>query len=247
MKSLAFAITVAFAVPSGWAGTTGVGGSHGASAQQGVAQNPGIAPIYSQPAGKSYSQWAANWWQWALQTPATGHPVFDGLCSTGQSGQVWFLGVNFGGDGNPVARICEVPSGKALFVQLISSAWFAFLSDPPETRTEEFIRGAAECSNFKAQSVRVDGVEIRDPGQYLERSIVFDVQLPVDNVFGVTAMDVPQLRLSPGVDMGYYLFVRPLPVGMHEVSWLVSMDCPSLGGTITQNQTLSISVAPRGR
>jgi hypothetical protein len=218
-----------------------------ARAQPAAAQNPRIAPIQSKPSGNSYSEWAARWWQWALETPATNHPALGGPCSTGQSDGVWFLGVNFTGGTTELISSCTVPSGTPLFVQLISSAFFSFLSDPPETRTEEFIRAAAECSNFQAQFVRIDGTEITDPGQYLERSILFEAQLPVNNVFGFDETVVPQLRFSPAVDMGFYLFIRPLPVGTHEISWRVSMDCPGLGGTVTQHQAISISVVPRGQ
>lgn len=248
MAPAALAIAATLTTVPAWTGTIGPGPSGTtASVQPATAQNPRIAPIYSRPAGHSYSEWAARWWQWALQTPASIHPVNGGPCSSGQTGNVWFVGVNFSSDGTPIARSCTVPSGTALYVALINHGFFAFLNDPPEQRTEEFIRARAECTNFQAQSVRVDGVEIRNPAQYLERSVVFDVQLPVDNAFGVTEADVPQLKLSPSVDFGYYLFVRPLPVGAHEISWSVSMECPSFGGSISQNQTLSISVVPAGR
>ena len=140
-----------------------------------------------------------------------------------------------------------MPTGTALFVQLISSAFFAFLNDPPETRTEEYIRAAAECTDFQATSVTIDGVEVRNPAQYLERSEVFNVQLPVNNVFGLDAATVPDLTFSPSVDMGYYLFLRPLSVGTHEIAWRVSMNCPGLAGTITQNQALTVTVVPKGR
>lgn len=213
--------------------------------QPAAAQNPGIAPIQSQPGGLSYSEWAARWWTWALETPATNHPALGGSCSTGQTGKVWFLGVNFAGSTTELVRSCTVPAGTSLFVQLIASAFFSFINDPPETRTEEFMRAAAECSNFQAQFVRVDGTAIDDPAQYLERSVLFDVQLPVNNVFGLTEDVVPQLKFSPSVDMGFYLFLHPLPVGTHEISWLVSMNCPGLGGTVTQHQTMTVTVVPR--
>ncbi len=230
-----------------WGGKQNPGAAGTAQAQPAGAQNPGIAPIYSRPAGKSYSQWAAAWWQWALQTPAQNHPALGGPCSTGQSGHVWFVGVNFSGDGVPLARSCTVPSGTALFVPLISSFASAFLNEPPEARTEEFLRSVAECSGFASRLVSIDGITVRDPQQYLERSVLFDVQLPVDNVFGLDATVVPELKLSPAVDFGYYLFVRPLAVGTHDIRWQVSMNCPSLGGPVAQDQTLSVTVLPRGR
>jgi hypothetical protein len=213
--------------------------------------NPGIAPIYSRPYGKTYSQWAALWWQWALQTPRTGHPDptlgTAGPCSTGQSGKVWFVGVNFSGNPAPLARSCTVPAGTSLLLQLISSFVGTALNEPPETRTEEFVRSVVECTGFQSRLVSIDGIAVRDPAQYLERSVLFDVQLPIDNVFGVDATVVPELKLSPSVDFGYYLFVRPLSVGTHEIRWQVSMNCPSLGGPVGLDQTLSVTVVPKAR
>ena len=46
--------------------------------------------------GKTYDEWAAEWWQWAAILPADEyHPLIaDGEmdCSLGQKGKVWFLG-----------------------------------------------------------------------------------------------------------------------------------------------------------
>src|SRR5262249_37694812 len=64
-----------------------------------VAKGSGILPPGSRPYGKSYSEWSAAWWQWALSQPVTGHPFVDDPAfdvAAGQSGQVWFLGTPFG-------------------------------------------------------------------------------------------------------------------------------------------------------
>src|SRR4051795_351517 len=52
--------------------------------------------------GRTYGDWSARWWQWALAIPVhsppfgdrIGHPLFDltgARCGVGQSGPVWFL------------------------------------------------------------------------------------------------------------------------------------------------------------
>ena len=61
--------------------------------------NPRIAPIQSHPHGNTYGEWAAEWWQWALETPASVNPVLDmtgEFCAEGQKGHVWFLAGTFG-------------------------------------------------------------------------------------------------------------------------------------------------------
>ena len=209
-------------------------------------QNPGVFPVFSRPLGHSYSEWAASWWQWALQMPPSGHPLLDlpdSTCQKGQRGKVWFLGGNFIGEGTQIARSCEVPAGKALFFPLISNAYFAFLNDPPDTRTEEYIRSLIECTD-PVISVSIDGQALRRPTQYLERSVLFDVQLPAANLFGLGPDVIPELKLSPSADFGYYLFLTPLKVGVHHIAWSAKMNCPSLGGDIFQNVNYSITVRP---
>lgn len=77
--------------------------------------NPGILPPQSKPYGKTYGQWGADWWRWALSIPADSNPILDptgASCGLGQSGPVWFLA---GTGGAAVTRECSVPAGRALF------------------------------------------------------------------------------------------------------------------------------------
>jgi hypothetical protein len=164
-------------------------------------KNPRIAPINSHPHGKSYGEWAAAWWQWALELPASTHPLLDlGDCSEGQTGHVWFLGGTFAS--NPgVERDCTIPSGTALFFPLINTFYGAFLNDPPDQRTEEFVRAQVQCTDTEI-SATIDGVAVHDPLQYCtgvtdnpdcSDSPLFDVQLPEDNVVG----GVPEATCDP--------------------------------------------------
>jgi hypothetical protein len=205
--------------------------------------NPGIAPIQSHPDGKTYAQWAAAWWQWAAQTPNSTNPLRDkGDCSVGQKGHVWFLGGTLSGDTREaVVRYCTVPTGTKLFFPLANAAYFAFLNDPPETRTEEYLRGQVDYlkkDNITLLEVEIDGVRVRNPSQYFEQSPLFDVQLPTDNIYGVDESAVPQLLFSPSVDQGYYLFLQPLPPGTHTIKWKAKI------ASVEQNVTYNIVVKP---
>jgi hypothetical protein len=91
----------------------------------------------------------------------------------------------------------------------------------------------------------IDGALVKNPFQYFEQSPLFDVQLPEDNVFGVDETVVPQLLLSPSVDEGYYLFLRPLPPGRHNIYWKASWVCSF--GEISEEVTYELMVVPRGR
>jgi len=38
---------------------------------------PEVFSRESAPYGRSYGEWSAAWWQWALSMPAAKHPLFD--------------------------------------------------------------------------------------------------------------------------------------------------------------------------
>jgi hypothetical protein len=195
-------------------------------------QRPRIAPIGTRPEGQTYGRWAAEWWQWALGIPAAVNPLTDTTgedCAQRQVDNVWFLAGSISAD--PVVRACEVPAGKSLFFPLINTFYGAFLNDPPETRTEEFVREAGSCTEPAEISVQIDDFEIRRPTRFFtgasgSQSPIFNVQLPPGNLFGADETMVPELVLSPSAEQGYYLFVRPLSRGTHTIRWIASGCSP---------------------
>jgi hypothetical protein len=205
---------------------------------------PLIAPIRTTPEGQTYGRWAAEWWQWALGIPAIVNPLTDTTgedCAQRQVDEVWFLAGSVSGE--PVVRTCEIPAGKSLFFPLINTFYGAFLSDPPETRTEEFVREAGSCTEPAQISARIDGVEIRRPLRFFtgasgSQSPIFNVQLPPGNLFGVDETVVPELVLSPSAEQGYYLFVRPLSHGTHTIRWIASGCTPGGSQDITYHLTV---------
>lgn len=207
--------------------------------------NPRIAPIQSHPSGKTYGQWAATWWQWALQTPASVNPLLDkGDCRVGQKGHVWFIGGTFSGEvGKKVERNCTVPTGTALFFPLFNAFYGAVEGDPDKTET--YLRSQVAYvnkDNLTLLEAKIDGVQVKNPTQYLEKSPLFDVQLPKDNIYGVDNTQVPQLLLSPSVDQGYYLFLNPLTPGTHTIEWKAKISTPN--GNQEQNVKYIITVRP---
>ena len=100
----------------------------------------------------------------------------------------------------------------------------AFLNDPPETRTEAFVRAAGSCTEPAEISVTIDNFTVPEPTQYFtgatgSQSPFFNVQLPPDNVGEWNETTVPELVFSPSAEQGYYLFVQPLSNGAHTIHW----------------------------
>src|SRR4051812_15602751 len=104
-------------------------------------------PPPTTPHLRSYSSWAALWEKWAFETPAANNPVLDtsGVnCAVNQPVPgVFFLAGTF--DGSPVTRTCTVPVGTAFLIPMLNAGYFAQQTDPPEQRTEAFVRSQVTC------------------------------------------------------------------------------------------------------
>jgi hypothetical protein len=205
---------------------------------------PRIAPIHTRPAGQTYGRWAVEWWQWALGVPGAVNPLTDTTgehCAQRQVDEVWFLAGSDSTD--PIVRTCKIPAGKSLFFPLINNFYGAFLNDPPETRTEAFVRAQASCTEPAEISVSIDDFTVPKPTRFFtgesgSQSPFFNVQLPPGNRFGVDETVVPKLVLSPSAEQGYYLFVRPLRAGLHTIRWSASGCRPDFSQDITYHLTV---------
>src|SRR5690348_3484322 len=68
-------------------------------ASTGSRTTSGVLPPQSDAFGKTYGQWSAAWWTWAMSLPVDCNPIVDDSCfdvTEGQSGKVWFLGSPLG-------------------------------------------------------------------------------------------------------------------------------------------------------
>lgn len=242
MKSFRlFALFLMFAFTLLFAGT--------AFANQG---NAGIAPISSRiTTVKTYADLGAEWWQWAAQAPAADTPILDLTgenCRVGQEGAVWFLAGTLAAF-DSVERSCEVPAGKALFFPVINAVYFGFLNDPPETRTAEYVRDAAEelCDRetISELSVTIDGKPVARAAEFAtsaDESPLFQAQLPTDNVFGLTEDIAEELVLSPAAHQGFYIYVKPLEPGEHTVEWTASWVCDFGAGPEVKSEDVAYTL-----
>ena len=206
-------------------------------------QDQGIVPIDKKPFGQTYGEWAVRWWQWAASIPASVNPREDtsgANCMVGQDGPVWFL-AGTGGTSQPgaVTRSCTLFSDRAIFFPIINAFYGAFTTDPPEQKTVEFLRAQVHCT-YQSVRVRIDGRRIAAPRSYLVRSPLFDLAVPEENIFGVGSDVIPGLILTPSVDQGLYLFLRPLSPGDHTIRWTATQECPF--GSFTQDVTYNLKV-----
>lgn len=201
-----------------------------------------VLPPAQRPFGRSYGAWAAAWWQWALETPLPPNALASASsanCEAGQRGKVWFLAGDLLGAG-AVERSCVVPQGTALFFPLANELYGAFTTDPPSQKTPRFLRSqTCDPQPGDQLALTLDGVPVLGLKHLFTQSPLFALDLPIDNLFGLTAAVIPGLVLRPSVDAGYYVFLAPLPVGGHVIRWRARTDCSD------QDVTYRLTVAPR--
>jgi hypothetical protein len=183
-----------------------------AAASPVLADKPDVFPPDSHPYGHSYGQWAAKWWQWALEVPFSICPVKDDtgkFAAIGQQGSVWFLAGNFGGT---TVRTIQVPEDKGLLIPILNYFWIWTPGDPPLKEVRQILKERMDGAFDLA--CEVDGKSIHKLTRFREHSPVFEVTLPADNMFGMPSLAG---HYDQTVDDGIYLMLEPLDKGEHTI------------------------------
>lgn len=183
-----------------------------------------ISPTNAQAqTGKTYGEWSAAWWQYALETPADNNPFLDETganCNFGQSGAVFFLVSTFGG--SATRNECRVPAGKVLFFPLLDFAVFRSEDDGQREHSLRNYIGSFIHSTRRLQA-SIDGMDAGalvsleprfTPLRTISPAGFFPVVAPENNIFG----GIPGQSYDTVSD-GFYLLVAPLPAGAHTIKF----------------------------
>ena len=217
---------------------------------QAANQNSLVFPPNAHPHGRSLGAWGGEWWAWMGQYPYAVSPIADsGVVTYGDAdeqpaGNVWFLAGTFGGPGE---RTLTVPKNKALLVPLINwdvwapeDCWWIGASEEPDTCSAADLQGFLDTfmtENVTGLSMTLDGQAITGLFDYRASSGAFSLDLLADSLwtdFGYT----PGVR-NPNISDGYYVMVKPLSVGAHELHFTADVD-----GSTSQDMTYHLTVAP---
>src|SRR5262245_15879465 len=171
--------------------------------------NPGISPPNSTPHGKTYAKWSALQWQQAIEAPVAGNPFTEGGCYP-LSGAVFALAAPIGVS----EPSCTIPTGKALFVPVLTTECSSLEPPPFHGDTEAEQR---ECAKFWADhfvdlSVEIDGAPVNSLTSYRVVSPQFTFTAPDPNILGVAGGGP-----GTGVADGYYLMLVPPSRGEHTI------------------------------
>jgi len=185
--------------------------------------NSRVYPTTAKPFGKSYAQWSAQWWKWALALPVAGHPFsepgFD--CNSpnnGQSGPVWFLASSALQD-PLVERTCTIPADAAVFLGLANAECSSLEPTFPDGTGGQTSAEQRDCANFFANHIvvsslfcTIDGQAVANLGSFRFPSLQFTFSAPTPWIFGDTGGD------GTAVSDGYFVMLKPLSSGIHTLS-----------------------------
>jgi hypothetical protein len=221
-----------------------------------------VYPPTAKPYGKSYSEWTAEWWKWALAQPVAGHPFTDPgfQCNSphnGQAGPVWFLA---SAQINPtppdprlppdlstlVQRSCTIPAHTAILIGLANAECSTLEGSPTEQEQRT-------CARFQANHVVrsslicvIDGQRIKDLDDYRFASPQFRFHAPTPWIFGATG------GTGKAVADGYFVMLKPLSKGTHTLSCggkvhFSAADLPPSGADFAFGNTYYLTVQGGGR
>jgi len=163
--------------------------------------------------GKTYPEWAAEFWQWMLGLPLEGHPVVDdGLFdfSAGQSGKVWFWASPEG----TITREVTLPEGKAFLLSL-RDVDTSSLEEPPffgATEEQQRSNSVWFADHIVDVFCTVDGIPIDLTG-FRFVTPQFEFTAPTPFIFGATG------GTGTAVGDGYFLIFPSLPKGRHTIHY----------------------------
>jgi hypothetical protein len=165
-------------------------------------------PPDSNPYGRTYANWTAEWWKWFISIPTGDNPINDPSgerCALGQQGPVWFL---VGSGGGRAERECTIPAGRAILMPAINVE--CSYAEDQSLRTEDDLRA---CATGDQDLVTETSATLNGSALQVHRvqSSVFDLTIPADNI-----LTVPE-GTTKAVSEGFWVFVKPLPPGQYEL------------------------------
>jgi hypothetical protein len=136
-----------------------------------------------------------------------------------------------------------VPEGTALFLPIFTVEKDNIGVALPRTETELRDLARSDLDGATAVRVEVDGVAIQPLQRFRFPSPVFSITLPQKNLLQATGKSaaVPG-TVFPVVAEGFYVMLKPLPVGEHTIA--IRGSLPKLSFTLDGTYRLSITTLP---
>ena len=177
----------------------------------------------SKPYGETYGHWTVKWWQWFLSTPKSINPIVDG---TGEhayvnqpSKDVWFLAGKLADeDRNLPNRFCRIQTGRSILFPVINCE--ANPLEYPELRTDQDLIERVKTDEDTIINKECSVNAKRIPAQRVKADPpVFELTINEDNAINVKGGGSTYASAD-----GYWVFLKPLPIGEHIISFQGSCE-----------------------
>lgn len=165
------------------------------------------------PFGLSWIEWVKKWWNWCYQVPNE-VPIEDMTgqhCAKNQNeDKIWFLAGTYGGT---VHRNCVIPDGRAIFFPVVNDliSFYEYPNLQNELRLHDYAR--SDLDETIEVTVFVDSNLIKDSKKFRIHTNIFEIALP-------SKEDSSDLVPTRAVSDGYWIFLKPLPLGHHTLHFI---------------------------
>ena len=203
------------------------------------------------PFGKPYEQWIQDWWRWTAAIPGDPETTFAGVkedgCLINKTGSVAMLmDPAIGGTHH---QKCEISSDQGILI----SGWGAQCDGSTKGNENKSFKELSECAKgYDLGKVTVNAWVDNKPiahvkAEDLKTTTLINATEVSTKGFNVTtpansnlAVDYPGTHL--GAAHGWYIFLKPLPVGEHTVRYVNDVRETTLGAGNTNNADITYSL-----
>lgn len=191
-----------------------------------------VFSVADRPYNYSFNYWVEKWFGWFLSLPndegnaTLTHPrdnYSPEKCSWNQDpiGPAWMLPDGKGGNGVEM-RNCKIPEGKAILIQIVGSNCSE--EEKAEYKIYEKLLGCANWVLSEAEiNAAIDGKEVmntQNKDKFFVQPFLTNITYAKSNIYGARE------GTYRGMEAGYFLFVKPLPVGNHTIQFNESVINP---------------------
>jgi hypothetical protein len=203
------------------------------------------------PFGKPYEDWVQDWWRWNAAIPGDPVTTFAGVkengCLINKEGPVVMLiDPAIGGEHH---QRCEISSNQGILI----SAWSAECDGSVKGSENKSFKELSECARDQdlgkvTANVWVDNKPIAQvKAEDLKTTNLINATELATKGFNITtpensnlAVDYPGTHL--GAAHGWYIFLKPLPVGEHTVRYVNDVRETTLGAGNTNNADITYTL-----
>jgi hypothetical protein len=173
--------------------------------------------------GLTYGQWTVKWWRWSLSIPKSINPATDDSGKFAYVNQptsgVWFLAGKVASEHRTIPkRFCKIPASCSILFPVVNCEISRL--ERPELKTDTDLKNHVDADEdtIILKKCIVDGKPV--PVQRIKSDPeVFEVTISEDNIYGIKSTG----RTTAAAD-GYWVFLRPLPIGEHYISFQGSCE-----------------------